>query len=840
MKKYFFTKLTTRIVTTFALLAIPGALLVGITSYTLSRNALEESVYEKLGTITNLKEDELRHWIQTKKIQIERIARSRFVRDRVKLVRMPEGVDTGTMLDAYEELAGQLAYFKANEVHFREIFLLTWEEGRVFLSTDKTHEGDYRINDAYFTQGREGTYIQNVFLSPVISRSSIVVSTPLLSSYGEKLGVMAAHIDLDRMDEVLFGSLVIGRTGDVYLVDRNSNFVSARRFGSEKFPRGVHSVGIETATGGESGSGLYLNYNDTPVIGVYKWLDDLDLAILAEIQQDEAFAPARNLGLNLFLVAMGIATAVLLASVLLAIKISRPIQMVQDAAARVAGGDLMAKAPVVTGDEVGMLAASFNEMTDQLDLLYKALQASEEHFRSVFRLSPDAISVTRMSDDTVVDINEGFTNITGFARKQIVGHTTREIGLWMDEKTRDEFLNDLKEHGYLDKQQIEFFRKDGSTFVGSISARKVEISGEPHRISVIRDVTELRAAEEDLLKANTILKTQMETSVSGILVVDSHGKMISFNRRFVEMWSIPGDILDSKSDERAIQSVLDQVIDPEAFLEKIHYLYINTSEHSQDEVELLDGRIFERHSAPMQDEHGQFYGRVWYFRDVTAARKSETSLRASVLEKEVLLQEIHHRVKNNLQVISGLLDLQRYHITDQRGKQIYKESQNRVITMALIHEELYQARDLAQVEYGPYLKNLVNNLFKSYAVEPERITLNIEAEDIQIVVDTAIPCGLIINELVSNSLKHAFPNGREGKISIIFRQLEEEKYYMEVSDNGVGIPADLDIKKTSSLGLQLVTVLVDQLKGEMEISSTDGTTFAIHLTEYREAGTKMY
>jgi two-component sensor histidine kinase len=210
------------------------------------------------------------------------------------------------------------------------------------------------------------------------------------------------------------------------------------------------------------------------------------------------------------------------------------------------------------------------------------------------------------------------------------------------------------------------------------------------------------------------------------------------------------------------------------------------------------------------------------------------------MEKEVLLQEIHHRVKNNLQVISGLLDLQSYHITDAKSKEIYKESQNRVITMALIHEELYQARDLARVDYGIYIRNLAGNLFKSYAVDPEKVKLELDVEDVQLVVDTAIPCGLIINELVSNALKHAFPGDREGKVQIIFKLPDDGRYHLEVRDNGVGIPGDFDMVKTPSLGLHLVTVLVSQLAGDMEIKTEEGTSFIIDFAEYLEAGAKLY
>ena len=219
--------------------------------------------------------------------------------------------------------------------------------------------------------------------------------------------------------------------------------------------------------------------------------------------------------------------------------------------------------------------------------------------------------------------------------------------------------------------------------------------------------------------------------------------------------------------------------------------------------------------------------------------KSEERIRFSLGEKEVLLKEVHHRVKNNLQVISGLLNLQAHHITDHLGREIYKESQNRVISMALIHEELYQARDLARVDFGAYIENLVKNLFGSYSADKSRVTLDLDIDHTEMVVDTAIPCGLILNELISNCLKHAFPDGKSGRVRVVFHELDDKEYELVVSDDGVGLPLEMDITRTDSLGMQLVFLIVEQLKGKIEVSREGGTGFHILFREYLEASTDI-
>jgi two-component sensor histidine kinase len=234
------------------------------------------------------------------------------------------------------------------------------------------------------------------------------------------------------------------------------------------------------------------------------------------------------------------------------------------------------------------------------------------------------------------------------------------------------------------------------------------------------------------------------------------------------------------------------------------------------------------------------YGNIVHKRKTQGelARSAE-QVRSSLEEKEVLLKEVHHRVKNNLQVISGLLNLQAHHITDQLGKEIYKESQNRIISMALIHEELYQARDLARVDFGAYIENHVENLFGSYSVDKGRITLDLKVDHTEMVVDTAIPCGLIVNELISNCLKHAFPDEMSGRVRVAFHELSDKEYELEVADNGVGLPSVMDITQTASLGMQLICLIVDQLKGKMEVSREGGTGFRIIFKEYLEAGTDI-
>lgn len=213
--------------------------------------------------------------------------------------------------------------------------------------------------------------------------------------------------------------------------------------------------------------------------------------------------------------------------------------------------------------------------------------------------------------------------------------------------------------------------------------------------------------------------------------------------------------------------------------------------------------------------------------DITHRKEAEIKIKASLREKDILLQEIHHRVKNNLQVISSLLDLQSDRIQTPEVLELFQESQNRVKSMALVHEKLYQSRDFAKIDFAEYIENLTNYLFQVYAVRSSAIAIELDIENVHLTIDTAIPCGLILSELVSNAIKYAFPQGKVGTIRIALHLQPDNRYTLIVMDNGIGISDDLELKRTQSLGLQLVTILTEQLEGTLEINSDGGTEFKI-------------
>ncbi len=372
MKVRFWRKsLVARLVFYFLLLSLLTVSLLGSIAFTQARNALQESILDRLRVAATLKEDALNQWVND---QLQTF----FLFSQYPLIRLR----TAVLLNQEEsEPEYQAAYATLSEImslaedkpEWQELFILS-DKAEILLSTEKSHEGDYRILDRYFTDGRLGTYIQKVYPSPITFIPTMTIATPLPDDSGERAGVLAMHLNLQRMDEIVLERTGLGAGSESYLVDRFNVFISGEGFGREEYPRGVHSVGIDAALQGKDDSGLYVNYRGVPVLGVYRWIEDLDMALLIEMPQREAFAPARRLAWVILSVGLGVAILLTVGIYLLARRIARPVLKITKAAVRVAEGDLASRAPVLTEDEIGVLAHTFNHMTERLRFLYEDLE----------------------------------------------------------------------------------------------------------------------------------------------------------------------------------------------------------------------------------------------------------------------------------------------------------------------------------------------------------------------------------------------------------------------------------------------------------------------------------
>ncbi len=323
----------------------------------------------------------------------------------------------------------------------------------------------------------------------------------------------------------------------------------------------------------------------------------------------------------------------------------------------------------------------------------------------------------------------------------------------------------------------------------------------------------------------------LESTGEGIFGIDLKGYCTFVNKSAMEMFGLDPLQSNKKIHELIHHSYPDGKKHPIGECHIYKSLIAKSECIKDDEVFWrADGTYFpaEYSFNPIM-EKGEVKGGVVTFTDITKRKKSEKIIEDSLKEKDILLREIHHRVKNNMQIISSLLNLQSAYFQDSEAVNVFKESQNRIRSMALIHEKLYQSGNIAGVKLGDYVQDLASHLMSSYSLDSTKIRLTTDIENVSLGIDTAISLGLIVNELLSNAFKYAFPNGASGEIKLSYKPTEGNTSTLIIHDNGIGFPKNIDFRQTDSLGLQLVNTLVEQLEGNIELNRMNGTEFTIVL-----------
>jgi len=426
----------------------------------------------------------------------------------------------------------------------------------------------------------------------------------------------------------------------------------------------------------------------------------------------------------------------------------------------------------------------------------------------------------------IVLVNQSALNLLNYKREDLIGKSSSLIfrlkeGVW------DIFQNiNLDEIGQVKTFETEIKSSENNFIPVLMSVSLIKINeNEPLGLVCIgSDLTKEKEIKRALEESERLYSTLVKTDPDAIITTDMNNKISYTSKQALEMYGyenkelIGHSIFDLIAPEYQEIARKDQEkIQSKDVLRNLEYKLVKKNG---------DQFIGEWNIAVIRNPEEKPVAFMITARDITHHKNIEAQMQASIQEKNVLLKEIHHRVKNNLQIISSLLNLQSMHIDDENALEVFKESQNRVKSMAIVHENLYQTGNFAEVNVAEYLKKLTENIYSSYGVDMDLIKMDINAQDLFLDINTAIPCFLIINELITNCIKHAFPDGRPGKIIIDFKKVND-KHIMRIRDNGVGLPDDLNIKKTNTLGMQLITSLTAQLDGELEVKSNNGTEFEI-------------
>ena len=386
----------------------------------------------------------------------------------------------------------------------------------------------------------------------------------------------------------------------------------------------------------------------------------------------------------------------------------------------------------------------------------------------------------------------------------------------------------------LETNDPDFFGKLEHTIIKADGEKRVitvrywinkDSNGETTKIfGVNHDITERNSAEVALKESEKKYRDLSELLPQPVFESDLNGNITFVNRIGLPIFGYNQE--DVNNGLNIIQIIAPE--DRERAIES-NYQTLNGGKLTSKEFTAVkkDGTFFPImvHSNPIIHDNN-ITGLRGVVVDISALKEAENKIKASLDDKEALLKEVHHRVKNNMQIISSLLNLQIQYVNDDEAVNVLRESQNRVKSMAMIHEKLYLSNDLTRINFREYIDSLVSNLFYSYNVNNTNIKPLLEIDDINLNMETAIPCGLIISELVSNSLKYAFPESQKGELLISLKS-EETYYKLTVRDNGIGLPEELELDNAKTLGLKLVNILTGQIDGEVTINRKHGTEFNI-------------
>jgi len=448
----------------------------------------------------------------------------------------------------------------------------------------------------------------------------------------------------------------------------------------------------------------------------------------------------------------------------------------------------------------------------------KLLKEREKLFSLAINNIPDSVIIYD-PERRIRFINEKGIKISGLKLEDIVGRKDEEI---YPESVTEKYLPALMKA--VETQQPQKTNCAVSMPTGSYTFTidyipLINEEGKTYQIlGITHDLTERRLVEQALRESEERFRRLLEATEEGIAIHDN-GLILDANQRLASMFGyelyelIGMHILELTPDEtreNPTQNILNDY-------DRSFVAQAIRKDSSKFPVEII-GRTARYKGKEV---------RVSIIRDVSERERVEQALRASLAEKEVLIKEIHHRVKNNLQIISSLLKLQSSTVKDPELREYLKISHDRIQSMAFIHDKLFHSRELTNIDFGSYLKQLIPHLLKSYGTRPENIKLQIKAENVFLDIDTAVPCGLLVNELVSNALKHAFPDGYKGEINIEAFRDSDNQINLTVKDNGIGLPENIHAVKSASLGLQLIDSLSRQLGAVPRYETKNGTCFFI-------------
>lgn len=473
-------------------------------------------------------------------------------------------------------------------------------------------------------------------------------------------------------------------------------------------------------------------------------------------------------------------------------------------------------------EEGEWLVAEFNVDISERKRAEDRLKEIKQELETYFDSSLDLLCIANTAGE-FIRLNPEWKNVLGYSISELEGHKFLDFVHPEDLQATLDAVTRLDAQKEVLNFENRFRCKDGSY-------RWIEWRSKPQGSKIYaaaRDISDRKQTEEELYQSLSLLNATLESTADGILVVDLKGKIVNFNQEFLKLWNIPKSSAFGKDDEELLSYVNDQLKDAPAFLQKVKWLYSNPSESSEDLIEFKDGRIYERYSQP-QKLGNDIVGRVWSFRNITERKESEDRIKALLLEKEMLLKETHHRIKNNMAVVKGLLSLQARKLPDPNCQKALLDAASRVQSMVVLYNKLYRSDLYKELSIKVFLPPLIDEIMALFQTK-KTVKTSVQIEDFCLPAKTLSSLAIIINECITNSMKYAFENSEEPIITVQVNR-KKNTAHLIYADNGCGIADPASLQNSDTFGLSLINMLIEDLKGRFSIESDNGIRYIFEFT----------
>jgi PAS domain S-box-containing protein len=668
---------------------------------------------------------------------------------------------------------------------------------------------------------RDGSQIQwhDSYLSSDLGGQTVAMCV------GHKEGTLVAHINLIAFREMVkseypisegFISILDGNGKAIGSPDQNMDTASVDFFDLPSVRKAFGGIegSYEERIGGVKGlSSAYL-------------IQEMGWVVLIFQPETGAFGAVNKLLRSTIVVLLSALLAAMIISFGLLRRIMKPIEnlIAQTRNLATGGYNVLVKTNYAEFEE---LAESFNHMARSIEAREDDLKCSESRYRELFDKNPLPVMIFNADDLNILDVSRAAVEDYGYTREEFMGMSVLDIRPEEDVST----LKNVISNRLPGRDKAGVFRhrkKDGTVFYVDVTSHEIVFLGKKAIMAICKDVTSQILVEETLKESQEKLRATLESIGDAIIILDPELNVTWTN-------SVANKNIGYFVDQKCFFAA-HGTNEPCTDCPAIRSLKDERTYNNEEQIKGPDGltKIYLVNTAPMYDNWGNVTGVVKSLKDITEMKRSEELLLESLAEKEILLKEVHHRVKNNLQAISGLIDMQSHFTTDLWTKKVLQDSQNRILSMSLIHEKLHSREDLNRVDFGDYVHSLVKHLARIYRAEENGIEVEVSHEKILLNAETALPCGLIITELVSNSFNHAFPENGGRTIKIHLKHKGSDQFVITIGDNGTGMENDLENLRNNSLGSKLVESYIEFLSGTFEVPEEDRTHFRITFSEYEE------